>query len=340
MARFTFLQFLASQWAPVPPVETADLSGKTVLVVGANIGLGYEAAKHFASMKPAKLVLGCRTEEKGRRAVESIRKATGFDGVEARVVDLANFQSVVSFAEGYMREGNRLDIYVYNAAVAVYTYAPTVDGWETTLQVNDLSCMLLSVLLLPCMLKSAGPSWRPRAVVVSSEVHYWSTLKPDELASTSLLEKLNNKSYCTRNVMSGRYELSKLLNVFFVRELAARLPQDSPLIVNAVNPGFCKSGLARNLPFLDFIGHSAFQLFTARTSEQGSRMLVWAAIGGRNREAELHGAYVSDAGVMEVSDFVLSNEGADTQKRLWEESTETLSLVSPTFKTVIQDLLR
>lgn len=65
----TLLDFVVDQWSTVPPVESMDLSGKTVVIVGANAGIGFEAATHFARMTPAKLILGCRSESKGQSAV-------------------------------------------------------------------------------------------------------------------------------------------------------------------------------------------------------------------------------------------------------------------------------
>lgn len=71
MAKFTIFDFLRDKWGAVPPVVNVDLTGKNVLVVGANTGIGLEAAKHFASMNPARLFLGCRNQAKGEAAVES-----------------------------------------------------------------------------------------------------------------------------------------------------------------------------------------------------------------------------------------------------------------------------
>ena len=64
-------QSLREQLATVPPVEHEDLSGKTVVVIGANIGLGFEAAKHFARMNPDRIILGCRSKERGEAAATS-----------------------------------------------------------------------------------------------------------------------------------------------------------------------------------------------------------------------------------------------------------------------------
>jgi hypothetical protein len=70
MGRVGFLQNIQNQWWKVAPVEHVDLTGKTVVVIGANVGLGFEAAKHFASMDPKRLVLGCRSQEKGQAALQ------------------------------------------------------------------------------------------------------------------------------------------------------------------------------------------------------------------------------------------------------------------------------
>lgn len=68
MGKFTFTSFFLDQMAPLPPVLTTDLAGKSVMVTGANTGIGFEAAKHFARMKPARLILACRSEQKGMDA--------------------------------------------------------------------------------------------------------------------------------------------------------------------------------------------------------------------------------------------------------------------------------
>ena len=106
-------------------------------------------------------------------------------------------------------------------------------------------------------------------------------------------------------------------NVFFVRELTKRLPANSPVIVTAANPGYCKSELRRNLSFVLRIIHAMREILLARTIEEGSRQLVWAAVGGVGREFELRGGYVSKADLQEVSDYALSEEGAAVQTRFW-----------------------
>lgn len=108
-----------------------------------------------------------------------------------------------------------------------------------------------------------------------------------------------------------------MINVLFVRALAARL-HNKPLIVNTVNPGYCYSGLRASFSGIRAIIDWLMEKALARTSEQGARQLVWAAIGGeKGKEDELRGAYVSFASVAEPSDFVIGEEGKVVQEKLW-----------------------
>jgi NAD(P)-dependent dehydrogenase (short-subunit alcohol dehydrogenase family) len=340
MGRLGFLQHVKNQWWKVAPVEHVDLTGKTVVVIGANVGLGFEAAKHFASMNPKRLVLGCRSQEKGQAALQAIQ-ATGFKNAELALVDLAQFTSVSAFADTFVRDNAQIDILVYNAAVALLHYSPTKDGWEETVQVNHLSAMLLTILLLPCLFKavSSGTSPNPRVVIVGSDVHYWTKFSETEVESDNILQKLSDENHCTSQVMRNRYFISKLLNVFFVRELTKRLPANSPVIVTVANPGYCKSELSRNFPFALRIIDAISKALLARTTEEGSRELVWAAVGGAGREFELRGGYASMANLQEVSDYALSDEGTVVQTRLWDESVEILSNVEPKFESTLREIL-
>jgi retinol dehydrogenase 12 len=147
--QLSFFQILRNQLATVPSVEYEDLSGKTVVVIGANIGLGFEAAKHFAKMNPDRIILGCRSKERGEAAATSeinplllyyfvshftykeLKEETGYESAELWVIDLARISSVVDFAERFEKEGGRLDILLLNAATAPFAGQQlTADGYE------------------------------------------------------------------------------------------------------------------------------------------------------------------------------------------------------------------
>ena len=109
---------------------------------------------------------------------------------------------------------------------------------------------------------------------------------------------------------------SIVLNVFFARGLSERL-RDKPIIVNTVNPGFCHSALRRNVKGLIALPLRLWELIMARSTEKGSRQLIWACIGGKDNIDELRGAYISSMHVQESSDFVVSEEGKLAQTKLW-----------------------
>ncbi|KAF9219859.1 NAD(P)-binding protein [Gyrodon lividus] len=340
--RKTFVNFIYEQWSTVPPVEKVDLTGKTVMVVGGNGGIGFEAAKHFATMNPQRLIIGCRNEAKGQDAAKEIEKSTGFNNSEVWLVDLSSFASITGFVEKVEKECKDLNILVMNAGILTKKYETTDGGWETTIQVNHLSTSLLSILLVPRLLDTGRRVGTPsRLVVVSSEVHYWANIEKEVQDSARPLEKLSSTEYCTPAHMGQRYNDSKLLNVLFVRSLSDRLQSIAPLIVDAVNPGFCYSNLrdTRSMSSVEVVFNFIMEKLFAWTPEQGARQLVWAAVGGKDNEEKMKGAYINKAQIAEVSDFVLSEDGKNFQEKVWQETIDILAKASPKVETVIQEYL-
>ncbi|KAJ7699056.1 hypothetical protein B0H17DRAFT_927003 [Mycena rosella] len=328
--KFSFWDFIKVQFAVQTPVATADLTGKTVLVLGANTGIGFQAATHFAKMNAERLILACRSESKGQAALNKLKAETGYERAELWLVDLADFSSVQRFADKFERDGGRLDILVENAAIGVFAYETTKDGWESNLQVNSLAGPLLALLLLPIMVNTANQhATTPRIVVVTSGVHYWHTFEKSLCEDPAVLKTLGSKEYCTPQKMGDRYPLTKLLNVFFVRALNARLAPATPLIVNAVCPGYCYSELRRHWSGVLALMDHLMELVLALTPEQGSRQLVWGAVAHEAHPEALCGAYISSAHVVEASDFVLSAQGAKVQDRVWDNMVEILGKIDP-----------
>ncbi|KAF7371442.1 hypothetical protein MSAN_00781200 [Mycena sanguinolenta] len=331
------LDFVRNQLATQPPVVKVDLTGKTAIVLGANTGLGFEAAKHFATMNPGRLILACRNQTKGQAAVNNIKTTTGYTRAELQILDLANFGSVKKFADNFERDGERVDILVANAATLMDKYEPTEDGWETAFQVSCLSTPLVALVLLPAMMRTAREhSTFPRLVVVSSEVHYWASIEKAVRENPDMLKTLGSAEYCTPTKMMSRYVLVKLLNIFFVRALNAHLPPGSPLIVNAVNPGFCYSELTRGLTGVAAAFDRLMAWIFAYSTEVGSRHLVWASVASPDA---LRGAYINACEVTEPSDFVVSAEGEKIQDRLWDELVDILGKVDPRVTAAVEQYL-
>ncbi|KAG6856450.1 hypothetical protein H0H87_004415 [Tephrocybe sp. NHM501043] len=335
MGKLSIFGFLYEQLSKVQPVVNANLTGQTVVVIGANTGLGFEACKHFARMHPYRIIMACRSESKGESAVQKLQQETGYEGAELWIVDLSCFASVIAFADKFEKDGGRLDILVANAAIASVLYTPTADDWELSLQVNCLSLFLLALRLLPQMIKTASEhNTHPRLVTVTSEVHFWSQLQKT-MPEKDIYKTINTKEYCTSAVMEGRYMDTKrnslqtlqrddsqiltrntVLDILFYQALNERLGPRSPIIVSGVNPGFCLSEIRRELN----TGARGIFLYImesliARTTEQGSRQLIYAAVGGEDDLDMLRGAYISCARVSEASDYAL--EEHDVQDKLW-----------------------
>ncbi|KAF6763188.1 hypothetical protein DFP72DRAFT_526448 [Ephemerocybe angulata] len=330
------LPHIRDQFATIAPVAKADLTGKTVVVVGANTGLGFETVKHFARMKPGKIVLACRNEAKGKAALDKLQEDTGYITGELWLIDLTSFASVVAFVDRYEREGGRLDILVANAGVVDFKYKETIDGWEETLQVNSLSTSLICMLLAPRMAETAKTySTQPRIVIVGSEAHYWTAIPDEVYDAPSSFKLISSKDFSTPQRMMQRYHDSKLLSVFFTLSLAELL-KNSPIIVNTVNPGVCHSELNRS--FTGVLGAlSSIMLWVmGRTAEQGARSIVWAAVGAAENPDKLRGRYLNLDRLEEPSDHVCDVGGRKRQGKLWKDLIEELSKVDKRVPGVVE----
>lgn len=144
-----------------------DMQGKTVVVTGANSGIGFETASVLASMG-ARVLVTARNADRGRAAVAAITQALQGDGqVQLVVFDLADLASVRRGAAEILEQAPRLDVLVNNAGLVLSERAETVDGYEATFATNHLGPFLLTNLLLERITASA-PS---RVVNVASTAH-------------------------------------------------------------------------------------------------------------------------------------------------------------------------
>lgn len=191
-----------SQFFFTPPYPTNDFAGQTIIVTGANTGLGLEAARHLVRLNAEKVILAVRNLQKGEAAKKSIEGSEKKTGVaEVWELDLANHRSVQRFAK--RAEGlKRLDAVSENAAI--YTFQFTiVDGNESTMTVNVINTFLLALLLLPKMRETAVEfNVVPRISLVASFVHYLTTF-PQKQAE-NIFAYLNEKNKAD---MNDRYDI-------------------------------------------------------------------------------------------------------------------------------------
>jgi retinol dehydrogenase 12 len=142
-----------------------------VIVTGANCGLGLEAARHFVRLNASKVILGCRSVQKGEIAKTEIEKTTCRQGVvEVWQVDLTSFASVREFC-ARAQALDRLDFIIENAGIATGKFEQ-YEGFESTITVNVISTFLMALMLLPKLRESAVKfNIMPRLTIVSSDAH-------------------------------------------------------------------------------------------------------------------------------------------------------------------------
>ncbi|KAF2731282.1 retinol dehydrogenase 12 [Polyplosphaeria fusca] len=316
------LNFLYSQLFVGLPKPTGTLTGKTALVTGSNIGLGKEAARHFVSLGASTVILAVRSASKGAAAKEDILKTTKAtaDVVQVWELDMSSYDSVLAFAARCDKELERVDVAVLNAGVAKGKFE-MAEKDESTITINVVSTFLLALALLPKMKATAQTfDTRPNLEIVSSEVHMFTAFKERSAPQGGLFDLLGQDT--GKVDMADRYQISKLLEVLFVRAMVQRRSSlQIPVTINYVNPGLCHSALSRDASFVLEIG----KFLLARSTEVGSRTLVHAAMQG----GVAHGEYMSDCKITQPSKFVLSEEGYVWQERVWDELTKKLEAIKP-----------
>jgi NAD(P)-dependent dehydrogenase (short-subunit alcohol dehydrogenase family) len=201
-----------SKWTAA---DLPSFSGRTVIVTGANSGLGEITARELARVG-AKVILAVRNTAKGDTA------ASGMTGeVEVRKLDLQDLASVREFADGV----DAVDVLVNNAGIMAVPFAQTVDGFESQVGTNHLGHFALTNLLLPKVSE--------RVVTVSSMAH---------LLGKISLKDLNWKSRPYSAWLA--YGQSKLANLLFTSELQRRLDASgSSLKSLSAHPGYSATNL-------------------------------------------------------------------------------------------------
>ncbi|KAL3663998.1 hypothetical protein V7S43_010885 [Phytophthora oleae] len=228
--------------SPVPDnwsaAQIPSQKGKTVIVTGANSGIGYETALELAR-KGAHVVLACRNEARGKEAEKKLREALGATSdagsVEFQILDVSDLGSVHKFADQFKATHERLDLLINNAGVMAVPYAKTVDGYERQFITNHLGHFALTAQLFP-LLKASTPS---RIVNVSSLAHLSARL--ERFTSGSQIMRADDDGYSPSDV----YGETKLCNLLFTFELTRRLKAQSVSGVSAVacHPGFTATNL-------------------------------------------------------------------------------------------------
>lgn len=226
--------------------RTVELTGSTVVVTGANSGIGFETAKAMARFG-AHVVLACRDRQRGQAALVRIEAAVPEASLELVQLDLSSQRSVAAAAGTLMSAHDRLDVLVNNAGVMASPARLTEDGFELQMATNHLGHFSLTGALLDLLLTTPGS----RVVTVTSMMHRMGQIDPDRLGVAGY----------------GRwraYARSKLANLLFAYELQRRLEAVGASTISvAAHPGWTRSNLVATGPAA---GGSALRAQLMRTA--------------------------------------------------------------------------
>lgn len=203
------------------------LAGKTILVTGANGGIGKETTRGLARLG-AHVVMGCRSVERGEAAREELAREVPADRLEVMRLDVSLAADARRFARDFRARHRRLDALVNNAGIHTARREVTEEGVERTFATNHLGPFVLTNELLP-LLRASAPA---RVVTVASEAHRFGGMRWDDLQFAGRWSGV--LAYCQ----------SKLANVLFAFELARRL-DGTGVTSNALHPGSVRSNWAR-----------------------------------------------------------------------------------------------
>jgi NAD(P)-dependent dehydrogenase (short-subunit alcohol dehydrogenase family) len=281
-----------------------DMTGKTVIVTGANSGIGRVAASTLAD-HGARVILAVRNTDKGAAAAAQMSGTP-----EVRRLDLASLASVNEFAAAW---DGPIDILINNAGIMIPPLSRTADGFEMQFGTNHLGHFALTNLLLPHV--------TGRVVTVASGAHRMGHVDFDDL-------NWERKSYKAWRA----YGQSKLANLLFTAELQRRLSAaGSDVLANAAHPGYAATNLQshsenRLMEVLMVIGNRVI----AQDDNGGALPTLYAAV------ADVPGnSYAGPSGFMEGRGAPTlvgrSKEALDTEvaRRLWDVSEELTGVSFP-----------
>lgn len=234
--------------------DLPSFSGRTVIVTGANSGLGAVTARELARAG-ARVTLAVRNTAKGQAAAADMPGSK--ERVEVRALDLADLSSVRQFAE----ETPAVDVLINNAGIMAVPHSTTVDGFESQIGTNHLGHFALTNLLLPKL--------TDRVVTVSSFMHRMGYLS---------LKDLNWESRRYRPWLA--YGQSKLANLLFTSELQRRLvAAGSPLLAVAAHPGYSSTNLQGHTGNRvgDALMRTVGNALVATSPDFGARQTLYAA---------------------------------------------------------------
>lgn len=305
---------MASSWTVD---QMPDCTDRTVLITGANSGLGFEATKAFAA-NGATVIMACRSTDRGKQAATEIRDSIPDTGatLNVRHCDLASLDSIESFATGVNQNYDAVDVLCNNAGVMAIPRQETEDGFEKQLGVNHLGHFALTGHLLDLLIGSEDES---RIVTHSSGAHESGEVDFDDLH--------REQSY-------GKWEAygqSKLANLLFAYELQRQLEAANitDTISVACHPGYAATNLQYRGPkqegsTLRMGFMKVANAIVGQSAQKGALPLLYASVAPDVQGGDYYGpdGFMSMRGAPEKQSSNEASYNETDAKRLWKKSQE------------------
>jgi len=273
--------FLRQAWPPAPSWSTdqiPDMSGKVVLITGANAGLGKETARVLLE-KNAKVYVAARNADKAQQTLQELKEQTGREA-HLLMLDLANLGKIKVAAEEFMSKETELHVLFNNAGLmAPPIDMVTDDGYDMQWGVHVLGHFYFTQLLLPILSSTAKdkPKGTVRVVNSSSVAHLFGKLNFDSFKDGPARRKIRPEEL---------YAQSKMGNVVYATEFSRRY-RKTGIVTTAIHPGIIKSEINRHTPAL--VTRIQDALFTKDVKLGAlTQLYAGAAPGG----ADLDGQYL------------------------------------------------
>jgi NAD(P)-dependent dehydrogenase (short-subunit alcohol dehydrogenase family) len=282
--------------------------GATVVITGANSGIGFETARVFARAD-AHVVVTVRDDAKGKETVSAIQSEYKGANIEYVKMSLESLSSVRQCGEAFMKRGLPVHLLILNAGVMACPYAVTEDKFELQMGVNHIAHQLFATLLLPAV-KRAAPS---RIIMLSSVAHVRSDIRWSDPLWTGA------GSY-DKWVAYGQ---SKTANILFAKHLNAMMIREGVQVsVNAVHPGGIVTNLRRHLDASDAATFAARVLRWKSIAEGAASTLVAATADAYAEPKAGGGHYIVDCNVARPLPYA---EDMTSAALLWELTERWIS---------------
>lgn len=287
-----------------------DLTGKIIIVTGANSGTGFIVTRNFVS-KNAQVIMACRNMEKAEEAKSFIKKEYPEAQLKTMQLDLADLSSVKNFVEEFKKHFSKLDILCNNAGLMVPPYSETKDSFELQIGTNYLGHFALTSLLFESLKKSDDA----RIVTMSSVVHRFGKIN---------LEDLNWKKRKYKKLRA--YGQSKLADLMFAYELQRKLKQLGITNIKSVasHPGWSSTNLQKYAWYL-----RAGNKILSQSPEIGALSMLYAATSEDIEGGEYIGPnkFFGFKGYPRKVKSTKASKDEEVAKKLWNLS-EDLTAIS------------